>query len=310
MNHKIGVDGGGTKTACILVDEAGAIVARHEGPGCNPSLEGPKQARMVLEDALAALLAQTPQASVDGTLLCMAGAPEFWRETAGALAAFQGSPFGRVEAVPDSLPVLEAATRGGPGLVLHAGTGSFVAARTAKGDASRLLDGAHYAGGLGWKFGDPGSGYDIGRRAIARGLLELQGWAEASSLGTLLRIHTRRVEADDITRHFYRPEASATEITGLAPAVLKAAVAGDLPAREVVLASATGLLDLAIAVAGRLFPSSGSGAQPTVRAGLSGRILAYPFVVEALAKQAPFPLFVVPDAPDEGLRLLVKRWSV
>lgn len=43
-----------------------------------------------------------------------------------------------------------------PELVLHAGSGSFVAARG--------LDGAvHYAGGLGWKFGDAGSGFEIGR---------------------------------------------------------------------------------------------------------------------------------------------------
>ena len=30
----------------------------------------------------------------------------------------------------------------------------------------------HYAGGLGWRFNDPGSGYDLGRRAIARALLD------------------------------------------------------------------------------------------------------------------------------------------
>ena len=79
----------------------------------------------------------------------------FWRETAAAL---QG--YGKVTTTDDSVPVLELATAGAPGLVLHAGTGSFVAARTADGAT-------HYAGGLGWKLGDPGSGYDIGRRAVA-----------------------------------------------------------------------------------------------------------------------------------------------
>ena len=53
--------------------------------------------------------------------------------------------------------------------------GSFVAARDASGKI-------HYAGGLGWRFGDAGSGYELGRRAIARALLELQGWAPASGL--------------------------------------------------------------------------------------------------------------------------------
>ena len=36
MNFKIGVDGGGTKTELILVDPAGAGVATHIAPGCNP----------------------------------------------------------------------------------------------------------------------------------------------------------------------------------------------------------------------------------------------------------------------------------
>ena len=52
MIYRIGIDGGGTKTECILLDEAGAIVARHLAPGCNPSVVGPEQARLIVTDAL------------------------------------------------------------------------------------------------------------------------------------------------------------------------------------------------------------------------------------------------------------------
>jgi len=301
MTYRIGVDGGGTKTACILVDAAGAIAARRLAPGSNPSLEGAEGARRILAGALEGLSAQLPAANISGTLLCMAGAPEFWRETAAGLKGL-----GRVVAVPDSLPVLEAGTAGEPGLVLHAGTGSFVAARTAAGNSSDLLAGAHYAGGLGWRFGDPGSGYDIGRRAIARALLELQGWAEPSPLGPLLRAHTGLAEADPITRHLYRESASASEITGFAPAVLRIAAEGDPAARRVVLDSAGELLELGGAMAARLFPGAGAGA---IRAGLSGKILTHPFVLEALAPRAPFALFPVVDSPEEGLRRLLARWK-
>jgi len=55
MTYKIGVDGGGTKTECILVDDSGAIVARHLAPGCNPNVVGPEQARLIVTDALVAL---------------------------------------------------------------------------------------------------------------------------------------------------------------------------------------------------------------------------------------------------------------
>ncbi|HVW21030.1 MAG TPA: BadF/BadG/BcrA/BcrD ATPase family protein [Opitutaceae bacterium] len=300
MSFKIGVDGGGTKTTCLLVDEGGAVLARHAGPGCNPSIKGPEEARRILHRALAELRRQPPEGRIAATLLCMAGAPEFWREEAAALPGF-----GRVAAAPDSLPVLEAGTGGRPGLVLHAGTGSFVAARTGEGDATDLLAGAHYAGGLGWRLGDPGSAHDIGRRAIARGLLEIQGWAEPTPLGAMVRAAAGGLAgAEAITRHFYRPEALATEFAGVAPAVLAAAGSDQHPVfREIVLASAGELLGLASAVASRLFP-----ADRGVRAGLSGHILAHPFVAEALARRAPFPVFAVTDAPEEGLRRLVARW--
>ena len=146
-SFKIGVDGGGTKTECILVDARGAIVARHLAPGCNPSIAGHEQARLVVTDALCALLdSVTPRPRPAATLLCMAGSRTFWQEFAANL-----TDFGQVTVADDSLPVLELATRGEPGLVLHAGTGSFVAARAPDGSV-------HYAGGLGWRFGDPGSG--------------------------------------------------------------------------------------------------------------------------------------------------------
>ena len=43
-SHRIGIDGGGTKTELILIDKSGAVVARHSAPGCNPSLAGPELA--------------------------------------------------------------------------------------------------------------------------------------------------------------------------------------------------------------------------------------------------------------------------
>ena len=153
MNAKIGVDGGGTKTELILINSAGATLATHIAPGCNPSSLGPDQARAIVSEAITRLRAQVAEPlTITATHLYMAGAPAFWREVAASLHGC-----GTVTTGPDSLPVLELATGGRPGLVLHAGTGSFVTARAPDGSV-------HYAGGLGWRFGDPGSGHDLGRR--------------------------------------------------------------------------------------------------------------------------------------------------
>jgi glucosamine kinase len=298
MSYKIGVDGGGTKTECILIDARGEIVARHLAPGCNPNVVGPEQARLIVTDALCQLVQIAfgrPKAEIARTHFYMAGARAFWHETAATLI-----DFGTTAVADDSLPVLELATHGKPGLVLHAGTGSFVAARAPDGSV-------HYAGGIGWRFGDPGSGYDLGRRAIGRALLELQGWAVGSRLGPTVRDHTQlgeNADAGAVTRFFYQHPEPNRQIAALAPVILRLASEGDRTATQIVAESTGELLDFATRVATKLFPDI---ALDTVHAGLSGPILTHPVVAPALAARSPLPLAPVEGTPIEGVRRLLVR---
>jgi N-acetylglucosamine kinase-like BadF-type ATPase len=292
MGWKIGIDGGGTKTECILVDPAGAVADRHTGPGCSPSLVGTGRAREIAAEAIRAVRGRHPEERISRTLLCMAGSRTFWRKFGDEMP-----DGGRIDTVDDSVPVLELATRGGPGIVLHAGTGSFVAARTPDGAV-------HYAGGLGWRFGDEGSGYDLGRRAIARALLELQGWAPPSGLGPLVRGRTGAATAAAVAGHFYHDPATNTGVAALAPDVLRLAADGDPAAGAAVAESVWRLLELAVSVCGRLFP----GQRPEAfRAGVSGPILNHPVAYQALSSRAPFPLAPITEPPIEGVRLLLAR---
>ena len=307
MIFKLGVDGGATKTECILVDDSGAIVASQRAGGSNPSVIGPDEARRVVVDAILALLTQpaaaVPGRSISTTLLCMAGSRLFWRETAAGL-----SGLGRVVAVDDSLPVLELATRGGPGLVLHAGTGSFVAARAPR-EAVPATEAVpfgptHYAGGLGWRFGDPGSGYDIGRRAIGRGLLELQGWMPESGIGRMLQACTGLKGANEIGRDLGQGRAANPKTAGLAPEVLRLAEEGNAAALGIVLESTGELLGLAQKVAAKLFTETPAN---EICAGLSGPILTRPIVARALQERSLLVLKPVDAAPIEGVRRLLAR---
>ena len=314
---KIGVDGGGTKTEYILVDATGTVVGRHLAPGCNPSQAGPDKARVVLLEGLQALCAQLPAVRVQATMLFMAGSPLFWKEVAGALAGY-----GTVSTGPDSLPVLELATGGRPGIILHAGTGSFVAARTPD-------DSVHYAGGLGWKLGDAGSGFDLGRRAIAHALLELQAvatWSRSdpaagassaaespqlhnfSPLAEALQAHTGLKDYASNSRFFYTDTGANAAIAGFAPKVLELAEHDCGAAQQVVADSVTDLARLADQVIHRLFPHQ-VGSLPC---GVSGRILnSVPaaFALRSLAGKLRWPVTLnfITESPTEGVRRLLAK---
>lgn len=295
--YRIGVDGGGTKTELILVDAAGGVLARHTAAGSNPSHTGPA-AREILRQALAALLANSTISQLEGqvshTLLCMAGSPAFWQETAAELKTY-----GHVTATTDAAPVLELATGGGPGLALHAGTGSFVCARAPDGQV-------HYAGGLGWKLGDPGSAFDLARRAIARGVLELQGWLPATAVREALVAHTGLTDAAAITRFFHRDPQANAQLAAFARQVSELAAAGCEPARGALTATLADLVTLAAAVTERLFGDA------TVPCGVSGALLNSPAAVIALRSLAQArgwraDLQFLSEPPIEGVRRLLLR---
>ena len=293
MHLRIGVDGGATKTECILVDAQGEVVATHAVGGSNPSIVGAAAAEQTVAEALAALSAQT-SAPIVATLLCMAGAPEFWKKFAASR-----QDLGRVTATTDAAPTLELAAPHGPGIVLHAGTGSFVAGRTTD-DLTQV----HYAGGLGWRFGDEGSGFDLGRRAIARGLLELQGWLPPSPIGAMLQAFTGAKDANAATAFFYRDDKSSPSPATMAPAFLGLLAKEDPVAQEIFDASTDGLLALAARVASVLFP----GVNPqSLEVGVSGPILTHGAALPRLRARSAFNLHPVEGRPIEGVRRLVAR---
>lgn len=293
---KIGVDGGGTKTELILVDSSGDVVARRTTAGCNPSHVGAEQARITLITALDELIAGLPGAAekISATHLFMAGSPQFWLQMAESLTGY-----GEIVTANDSLPVIELATKGAPGLVLHAGTGSFVAARAPDGTL-------HYAGGLGWKLGDPGSAFDVGRRGIVRGLLELQGWVRPTPLAEALCRHTGLADATLITRFFYSADDANARIAAFAPVVTELAGHGCHPAQMALVESLTELVEQARCVTSQLFKNK------VVTCGVSGALLNSEPAVQTLRSLVtthawPVGLCFITEPPIEGVRRLLAK---
>jgi N-acetylglucosamine kinase-like BadF-type ATPase len=302
MNYQIGVHGDDTQTELILVSPAGIICGQRIIIGCNPDIYLDQDTiRSVLLEGLDALAAQAKvrdaDATIAHTLLCLPGSPSFWDGIVARLHHFS-----KATACPPYLPVLELATRGHPGLVVDCGRlRSFVAARGPD-------NGMHSARNFGCRLSDPGSDYDLGRRALIRALTELQGWAEPSDLGHAVCTAMKATEPILLATKLNGPSVSSAQVADLAPSVIALAAQGDAAAVAVVRESLGELLLITRDVRTKLFGGSTLTDRP-VAIGLRGAILqtalAQQVVVEVL-DTITTPVLIA-ENPGEGLRRLLVR---
>ena len=181
MRFVLGLDGGGTKTDCVLMDEAGAILARSQAGPSNPLRVGFGAAINAIREATRLAIAQAglPMDSAAAVVcagLAGAGPPESAEKIRALLTSeFPGS---NIRLCTD-LDLVLAAMGEGPAIVLLAGTGSFAVGRNAAGETAR-------SGGYGSQIGDEGSAYDIGRRAVLTAMHENDRTGADSMLGARL----------------------------------------------------------------------------------------------------------------------------
>ena len=159
MGFYLAIDAGGTKTTCLLADEA-RILARTSTGTVKLMLVSEGEATQRLQNmfAEAAAKANVSLDRVTRTCMGVAGgsspAVQHW-----AYRAVSAKVAGELLLCGDEEIALDAAFTGGPGILVIAGTGSNVVGRTADGSL-------HSAGGWGPVIGDEGSGYWIGLEAI------------------------------------------------------------------------------------------------------------------------------------------------
>jgi N-acetylglucosamine kinase-like BadF-type ATPase len=121
--------------------------------------------------------------------------------------------------VADGEIALEAAfPDGGWGIVVTAGSGSNAFARDPEGGIRRV-------GGLGWQFGDEGSGYALARDALVAAARALEGRGPRTSLGERLAAQLPCETAEQLLP--WARGAAPREIAALARTVVETAAAGD-----------------------------------------------------------------------------------
>jgi N-acetylglucosamine kinase len=160
MKCVLGLDGGGTKTECVVLNEAGAIVARATGPPSNPTRIGFPAVFAAIQETCALAINST-RITLDVLALCAGLAGTGLPENRDQMKQFLAQRFpGALIDVRMDMELALVAMPPGPAIVLIAGTGSAAIGRNITGSIQR-------EGGFGPATSDEGSAFDIGRSAVA-----------------------------------------------------------------------------------------------------------------------------------------------
>ncbi len=219
-----GADGGGTKTLGLLAGPDGREVARSQVGATNPNVIGVETAATHLADLLVSCcdLAGEAPARVGAAVFGLAGAGNsvIQKRLSTALERVlqdRDIPIPKTLFETDARIALEGAFRGGPGIIVIAGTGSSVLGKSPGGEITLV-------GGWGKTIGDEGSGYYVGLEAVRAVARAIDGRDTPGSLRTILAEEFGLTSRERIVNSVYQ---EGFVLPSVAPAVMRAAEQGD-----------------------------------------------------------------------------------
>jgi len=275
--YYLGIDGGGSKTHCVVGDEVSALASSEAGPS-NVIRVGEDCARESLHRAIreACAAARINPEQIRRACIGVAGAGR--DEVARVIRKIVAEAIpSEVEVVGDMEIALAAAFGSGPGVIVIAGTGSIAYGRDAQGRSAR-------AGGWGFAVSDEGSAHWIGRAAVSALLRTIDETiddtmdADASALESPLFLEVAKVWKVATLDEFVRKANSSPDFAALFPAILAADKINNSLATEVLSQAGKELARLAAIVARRLFVESESD-EKKVAIAVAGGVFRHSFRV-------------------------------
>lgn len=227
----IGIDGGGTKTVCVLGDGEGHLIAGSRGESSSLTSRPWEEVTRVLLSLIRDVLAQsgTEPSELSGVFLGLAGSdrPED-REQIKSWLEQELPESVSITVHNDAVTALIAGTWGEKGIALISGTGSIAYGfDPATGQFVRV-------GGWGYLLGDEGSGYDLGRKALAAVMKAYDGRGRPTALTKLVLDHLSLHDPAQLIRSVYGQTNVRTAIAEGSKLVMQAASEGDAVAVELV----------------------------------------------------------------------------
>lgn len=245
MAFFLGIDAGGTKTECVIGDENG-VLGKSFGATVKIKKVGEAAAGKALKTAIQAACKDAGISNRNLTRTCIgiAGSsiPEVTDWTDETL---QKLVSGEVAVVNDAVIAHYAAFGGSPGVLVIAGTGSHVLGINNQKQTAR-------AGGWGPIISDEGSGFWIGRLAVAQAMRAYDAGRSTDLLDAVTRSWNLKGLDEVVSMANSNPPP---DFASLLPEILRHADSGDALAREILAAAANELAQLARVVIRKLWPA-------------------------------------------------------
>lgn len=290
MEFVAGVDGGGTKTECMLMDLDGNPISTSLFGSLNMNSRPQEEVAQSIRGVVGSVLAQDGECR----MLCVGCAGLSNPEVRCALERMiRAEGYGGAYMLAgDQTAALYAAHGVGPGAVLISGTGSICFGRNASGATAR-------AGGRGYKIDDEGSGYAIGRDILSAVVRAQDGRARPTVLTELVLAQLGSHSLNELIRALYTPGDKRGNVAAYAQLLPEAVGCGDAAACAILEKAVGELCLLAATVVKRLELTKN-------RLALSGGVLKNIFCVAdgvAARLKAQYPelnIFILETSAAEG----------
>ncbi|MGI2908740.1 N-acetylglucosamine kinase [Tolypothrix sp. VBCCA 56010] len=264
MGYVLGIDGGGSKTVCVLMQDTGEVLGRGEAGSSNYQNIGIEATLQSIESAIDAAkneaFSSINYITIKAICLGLAGVgraadieivkalvqdlqkskllPITWALQASNIVIFNDALIALVGGIGDDV-----------GIVVAAGTGSIVFGRNSQGKTKRV-------GGWGYILGDEGSAYKIAVAGMQAALKAYDGREMSTSLVEAFKQHLNLASIEDLIEVIYRRGGGVKEIAALAPIVDFAAASGDEVANNIIEKAVQDLVKATSTVIDAIFISS------------------------------------------------------
>ncbi len=264
MGYVLGIDGGGSKTVCVLMDGERRVLGCGYGGASNYQCVGVNAARDAIVSAIfmavSGGLKFTGKITISAICLGLAGVGrphDFevvksivkYLESCDLLPISWELQENNIVICNDALVALVGGVGDDVGIVVAAGTGSIVFGRNHQGVTKRV-------GGWGYILGDEGGAYKIAVAGMQAAMKSYDGREISTRLIEDFKQYLSLESIENLLEIVYRHGWGVKDVAALAPIVDNAAASGDEVANNIISDAVQDLVDATFTVVKAIFNTS------------------------------------------------------